>query len=131
VGFATRKEIMKRLLVMVLLAIIAGAGLWTWFALSWDYSSGERAGVLQKLSRKGWVCKTDEGELAMYIVSGIQPQIWAFSVRDAATMAELNKVVGRKVQLHYTEHPGVPSTCFAESAYFVDQVSLVDNVPGP
>jgi len=29
------------------------------------YSDGERVGYIQKISRKGWVCKTWEGELAM------------------------------------------------------------------
>ncbi|HVX88642.1 MAG TPA: hypothetical protein VG940_06930, partial [Gemmatimonadales bacterium] len=37
--------------------------LWTWLALHWSYSEGERAGTLQKFSRKGWICKTWEGEL--------------------------------------------------------------------
>jgi hypothetical protein len=39
-----------------------------WAMLTWSYASGERAGCVQKLSRKGWICKTGEGEMAM--VSG-------------------------------------------------------------
>jgi len=34
------------------------------------------------------------------------------------------------VQLHYTEHPGVPTSCFADTRYFVDNVSITDNEPG-
>ena len=103
--------------------------LYTWFMLSWSYSEGERAGVLQKFSRRGWVCKTNEGELALYVVGGVAPQIWYFSVRDAEVAKELRTAVGRQVRLHYTEHPGLPTTCFAETRYFVDQLEIVD-APG-
>jgi hypothetical protein len=96
---------------------------WTWFTLQWSYSDGERVGVLQKLSRKGWICKTYEGELALYVVSGMAPQIWSFSVRDAAVADQLNKLSGKRVRLHYTEHRGVPSNCFGDTGYFVDQGS--------
>ena len=99
--------------------------LYTMFMLWWSYSEGERAGVLQKFSKRGWICKTSEGELAMYVVGGIAPQIWNFSVRDDATAEELTKAVGRQVRLHYTEHPGLPTTCFGETAYFVDGVEIV------
>jgi len=119
-----------RWLVFLLLLLIAGGALWTWLSLSWAYSDGERAGVLQKLSRRGWICKTEEGELAQYVVAGVSPQIWEFSVRDPAVGAQLNKLVGHKVQLHYTEHAGVPSSCFADTRYFVDRVTVVDNLPG-
>ena len=81
--------------------------LYTLFMLWWSYSEGERAGVLQKFSKRGWICKTYEGELAMYVVGGVAPQIWNFSVRDEATAAELTRAVGRQVRLHYTEHPGL------------------------
>jgi len=114
----------------LLLLIMVGVGLWTWLALSWAYSDGERAGVLQKFSRRGWVCKTQEGELAQYVVAGVSPQIWAFSVRDPVVGAQLNKVVGRKLQLHYTEHAGVPSSCFGDTRYYVDRVTVVDSQSG-
>ncbi len=71
-----------RIVVVVLVLVVLLAGLWTWFSLSWAYSEGERAGVLQKFSRKGWLCKTYEGELAQYVVGGVAPQIWFFSTRD-------------------------------------------------
>jgi len=108
-----------------MLLAIAGAGLWTWFSLSWAYSDGTRAGVLQKLSRRGWICKTEEGELAQYVVAGVSPQIWLFSVRDRKLGAQLEKLVGERVQIHYTEHSGVPTSCFADTRYFVDRVTLI------
>src|SRR5271165_6567041 len=113
-----------RVLLLLLLIIFGGAWLWTWLTLAWAYSDGERAGVLQKFSRKGWICKTQEGELAQYVVAGVSPQIWQFSVRDPAVAAQLNKAVGERVQLHYTEHRGVPTDCFAATPYFVDRVTL-------
>jgi hypothetical protein len=118
-----------RVLVMFIVVVVAGIGLWSWLTLSWAYSDGERAGVLQKFSRKGWVCKTQEGEIAQYLVAGISPQMWLFSVRDKTVAAQLDKAVGHRVQLHYTEHPGVPTSCFAETRFFVDRITVTDTEP--
>ena len=103
------------LLIAVLLALVIG-GLWTWFSLSWAYSEGERAGVLQKFSRKGWICKTYEGELALYVVGGVAPQIWHFSTRDPKLAEELSASVGQHVRVHYTEHRGVPTQLLRRDA---------------
>ena len=116
-------------LLWTVLALCVLLTLYTLFMLSWSYSEGERAGVLQKFSRRGWVCKTNEGELAMYVVGGVAPQIWNFSARDKTVAGELHKAVGRQVRLHYTEHPGLPTSCFGETGHFVDHVEIVDS-PG-
>ncbi len=116
-----------RALLVLLLAAGVALALWTWLTLSWPYSDGVRAGVLQKFSRKGWLCKTYEGELAQFIVAGVSPQIWEFSVRDPAVAADLGKTVGRGVRLHYTEHRGVPTDCFGDTRYFVDEVTVIEN----
>jgi hypothetical protein len=110
-----------RFLSLVLLVVI-GIVAWAWMTLTWDYSDGDRAGVLQKFSRKGWICKTWEGELAQYVVPGLAPQIWPFTVRDAAVATELTNHMGEKLQLHYREHRGIPTSCFGETGYFVDQL---------
>jgi len=94
-------------------------------AFAWSYSDGQRAGILQKFSRKGWICKTYEGELAMSIVPGVAPTIWEFSVRDPAVVSRLTSAIGDRVALHYTEHRGVPTTCFGQTNYFVDSVNVV------
>jgi hypothetical protein len=117
-----------RYLLVFLLVLFAGTALWTWLTLQWAYSDGTRSGVLQKFSRRGWLCKTQEGELALYS-GGLAPQMWLFSVRDAGVGAQIEKAVGARVQLHYTEHPGVPSTCFADTRYFVDRVTVTDPSP--
>src|ERR1700728_1278789 len=125
-----------RWFMIMLLVLIVGCGLWTWLTLAWAYADGERAGVLQKFVRRGWLCKTQEGEIALYygggqyMGAGISPQLWDFSVRDKAVAEQLSKAVGRRVQLHYTEHPGIPTNCFADTRYFVDKVTITDNESG-
>jgi hypothetical protein len=94
-------------------------------AFAWSYSDGQRAGILQKFSRKGWVCKTYEGELAMSIVPGVAPTIWEFSVRDPVVVSRLKSAIGDRVALHYTEHRGIPTSCFGQTNYFVDSVTVV------
>jgi hypothetical protein len=118
-----------RWILILLVVVVAGMSLWSWLTLSWSYSDGERAGVLQKISRKGWLCKTREGELAQYVVAGVSPQIWQFSVRDPNVAAQLDKAVGERVQLHYTEHRGIPTSCFADTSYFVDRVTVKEENP--
>jgi hypothetical protein len=125
-----------RWVVTLLLLLIVGSGLWTWLTLAWAYAEGERAGVLQKFVRRGWFCKTQEGEIALYygggqyMGAGISPQLWDFSVRDKSVAANLIKAVGHRVQLHYTEHPGIPTNCFADTRFLVDRVTVTDNEPG-
>jgi hypothetical protein len=125
-----------RWLSILLLMLIVCSGLWTWLTLAWAYAEGERAGVLQKFVRRGWICKTQEGEIALYygggqyMGAGTSPQLWDFSVRDASVAAALTKAVGHRVQLHYTEHPGIPTNCFADTRYLVDRVTVTDNEPG-
>jgi hypothetical protein len=111
-------------LVVTVLLVVVAAG-WTWLTLSWAYSEGERAGVLQKFSKKGWICKTYEGEVAQYVVGGVAPQIWYFSVRDAAVAEQLFKVVGQNVQLRYTEHRGIPTNCFGDTPYFAESFTII------
>jgi hypothetical protein len=110
--------------VLVLAAPIVLLALWLVLVLNWSYSEGERAGILQKFSRKGWVCKTWEGELAMTTVPGVAPVLWNFSVRDDEVARQLSDAVGRRVVLHYTEHRGIPTSCFGETGHFIESVKL-------
>ena len=110
-------------------ALLAAIALYTWLALKFEYSNGDRAGVLQKFSRKGWICKTYEGELALYVVAGVQPEIWNFTVRDPALAERLAAAVGQRAQLHYAEHKGLPSSCFGETGYFVDGITAITAAP--
>jgi hypothetical protein len=114
-----------RILLWLILIVVVILGAWAAFSLSWAYSEGDRAGVLQKFSKKGWLCKTYEGELALYIVGGVAPQIWYFSTRDEDLAKQLSGAVGKNIQLHYTEHRGIPTNCFAETPYFARSFQVV------
>jgi len=117
------------MLLAVLLTVVLAAAGYLWFVLHWSYSEGDRAGVLQKFSRKGWLCKTWEGELAQYVVPGVAPTIWHFSVRDDEVAAQLRQATGQWVALHYTEHKGIPTSCFGETGYFVRSVRVEQKSP--
>lgn len=99
---------------------------YTWLTLHWSYSSGERAGYVQKFSHKGWLCKTWEGELAMVSMPGTMSEKFQFSVTDDTVSDKINKNLGKRVSLTYEQHVGVPSTCFAETQYFVTDVRVVE-----
>ena len=91
-----------------------------------SYSDGDRVGYLQKLSRKGWLCKTFEGELAMTTVPGVAPTLWDFTVWDDDVAKKLDGQMGKRVVLHYKEVRHLPTTCFGETTYFVDRADIVD-----
>jgi hypothetical protein len=95
----------------------------------WSYSSGERAGWVQKLSSKGWICKTWEGEMAMVSMPGTTTEKFYFTVWDHDVAAQLNKVMGKRVSLHYEEKRGIPTNCFGETRHYVTKVSVVDEIP--
>jgi hypothetical protein len=105
---------------------LLGAG-WVWFTLHWSYSEGERTGYVQKLSKKGWVCKTWEGEIAMVTMPGAIPEKFKFTVRDDAIAGKINAAAGHRVVLHYQQYKFIPSTCFGETEYFIDGMRDVDS----
>jgi len=111
-----------RLVVLLLVlsaALIAG---YTWVALHYAYSSGERAGYVQKISKKGWLCRTWEGELAMTTLPGTAPQLFQFSVRDDAMARKIMEAAGQRVALVYEQYKGLPSSRFGETEYFITSV---------
>ncbi len=103
--------------------------LYLWAALSWTYSTGERAGWVQKLSKKGWICKTWEGELAMVSMSGAAQEKFLFTVWDEAVARQVNAAMGKRVSLHYDEKVGLPTTCFGETRHWVNKVTVVQDIP--
>src|SRR6218665_245261 len=97
--------------------------------LNWNYASGERAGWVQKLSNKGWLCKTWEGELALVSLPGSTPEKFQFTIHDEAVAAQVNAVMGQRVSLHYVQKVGLPTSCFGETPHFVPGVRLQDEIP--
>ena len=112
------------LLPLVLIAVL-GAG-YVWLVVTWSYSNGERAGWVQKLSKKGWLCKTWEGELSMVAMPGSMPEKFLFTVHDDALAGKLNQAMGKRVALSYEQHIGIPSTCFGDTQYFITAVKVVE-----
>lgn len=105
-----------------ILSILLLFVLYTWLTLSWSYSSGERAGLVQKISQKGWVCKTWEGELIMVSMPGTQAEKFYFTVRDEPLAKRISAAAGKRVKLVYEEHKGVPTSCFGETSYYVRDI---------
>jgi hypothetical protein len=99
--------------------------IYTAIVLTWSYSDGDRSGTLYKFSRKGWICKTWEGELNI-TPTAAAPTVWRFTVRDDDVAKLVNQALGRPVVVHYSEHRGVPTSCFGETNYYVDAVKLLD-----
>lgn len=110
------------LIFTLLVVLLLGLAAYTWLVLNWSYSSGERAGLLQKFSRKGWVCKTWEGELMLTAMPGAIPEKFEFTVRDDKLAAELSASAGKKIVLSYSQHKGLPSSCFGDTEYFAQQM---------
>ncbi len=100
--------------------------LYTWASLNWVYSSGERAGYVQKFSLKGYLCKTWEGEIVLVSMPGTQAEKFFFTVHDEAVAKKVNDSMGLRVKIHYQEHKGIPSSCFGETAYFVDELVVLE-----
>jgi hypothetical protein len=119
-----RNKVLIALFILLLIPAVIIA-LWIWVALGYTYASGERAGYIQKISKKGWVCKTWEGELAMANLPGTMPQIFAFTVRKDSVAEILEKNIGKQVSITYEQHRGIPTTCFGETEYFVTRVQRV------
>lgn len=111
-------------LSVVLLIAVLGAG-YTAAVLNFSYSTGERVGFVQKMSKKGWLCRTWEGELAMSPVPGAPPQLFPFTVRDDAVAARISASEGKRVALNYEQKVGIPTSCFGETSYFVTGVRVV------
>jgi len=111
---------MIKAIVAVLVLVIAGVAAFTWLTLHWSYSTGERAGYVQKLSRKGWICKTWEGEMAMVTTPGTLTEKFYFTVPSDAVAAKLNANVGKRMALQFEQHRWIPSSCFGDTEYFVN-----------
>jgi hypothetical protein len=117
-----RRHRWKLILIMVLVIAVGVGTLWTAATLTFSYSSGDRIGYVQKLSRKGWICRTWEGELAMTPVPGAAPEIFQFTIRNDSVAKNVTDGEGKKVALHYEEKRGVPSSCFGDTRYFITAV---------
>ena len=106
-GVKKTKKFFRKLFVFSLLGLIVAGGLYLAWA-NWTYSEGTRTGYLMKLSKKGYVFKTYEGQLNL---GGFQESdntsilgnVWSFSLKEEGLVKELEKMEGKKVLLRYKE----------------------------
>lgn len=122
-------KILRLIFAPVFILALLAAG-WTWLTLHWSYAEGERTGYVQKLSRKGWLCKTWEGEIVMVTMPGAIPEKFEFTVHDQGVVEAINRLAGNRVVLRYKQHKFIPTSCFGETEYFVDNVRAVSEMPG-
>jgi hypothetical protein len=128
-----RQEGLSLVTLMILILVVTGLlfAAYIWAMLSWSYSSGERAGWVQKLSNKGYICKTWEGEMALVSLPGSMPEKFIFTVWDDKAAEKLHFLMGKRVSLHYEQHIWLPSSCFGETGYFVTDAKIIDETPAP
>ncbi len=115
----------KALVALVVLGIVGLMG-FTWLTLRWSYSQGERAGYVQKLAKRGWFCKTWEGEMAMVTMPGTVSEKFYFTVPNDSVAATLNANVGKRMALRYEQHKWIPSSCFGDTEYFVTSARVME-----
>ena len=128
-----RRHSYGRFFLGAIVATLALAALWMVIAWQWNYSEGERAGWVQKFSKKGWLCKTWEGEIALVSMPGAIPEKFEFTVLDDAVAAQINRYMGQRVSLTYAQKVGLPTSCFGDTRYYVTAVLPVNelqNYPG-
>ena len=111
----------KLLLLTLVMLPVAAFALWSAVTLNWTYSEGVRPGYVQKVSKKGYLCKTWEGVLYTDL-KGFRADSFLFTVRSDSIAQLLQSLSGRQVSLDYQQHVKVPSSCFGDSEYFVSGV---------
>jgi hypothetical protein len=115
-----------KLTVLLVFGIpLAGLALWTVIGLNWAYSSGTRSGTVQKISRRGWLCKTWEGTLYTSLTPGFRADSFNFTVRNDSLAGVLEGLSGKRVAVHYDQHTLVPLSCFGDTEYFVSGVDVL------
>ena len=124
-SITTKANLIKNI-VIVAAILFALCALYLWFAFTWSYSTGERAGYVQKFSKTGWVCKTWEGELSMMSLPGQVPEKFHFTVRNNTVAERINQSLGKKIALNYDQYKGLPTSCFGDTEFFVSDVKVIE-----
>ena len=122
----TTKENLFKNIAIVVVAVFALCAVYLWLAFTWSYSTGERAGYVQKFSKKGWVCKTWEGELSMMSLPNQVPEKFFFTVRNNIVAEKINQSLGKKVALNYDQYKGLPTSCFGDTEFFVSDIKSIE-----
>jgi len=125
-----KKAVKKTSLWIIGILVIVGIGYYIFAGMT--YSEGTRSGVLTKISRKGVIFKTYEGDLALSGVGGymFNPKedgnVWSFSVKDDNVYDKVRQYEGRAVSLEYKETYRT-FIWWGETRYFITDIKLLDN----
>lgn len=97
------KSIFKKTLwILFITALLCGVTYY--FYRTYTLSEGTRTGMLFKISRKGKIFKTYEGQIQLAGATMMSKQsIWEFSVTNPKTYNDLQNLEGKNVRLHYKE----------------------------
>jgi hypothetical protein len=131
----TQKEISKdiqhkkkggcgKYVFMFLFAFLLIGGVAFWWKYYYTYSDGSRSGLLQKLSHKGNLMKTYEGELVLSSISStnsvaLASEKFFFSVASDSVAKRMMEYEGKRVRLHYEQKKGT-LPWRGDSEYIVD-----------
>ena len=108
---------MKRVLVIISIVLVLVFGIFIWIASAFDYSDGYRVGNVIKLSHKGMLFKTYEGQIDMGFLGpddeentgtgAVATRLWDFSVHsgDVEARKQIDEAIanGYKVKIYYKE----------------------------
>ncbi len=109
---------------LITFALLAFA---VYFLFFKPFSIGHREGFVTKLSKKGYIFKTWEGELRTNVLSLNDVNTFVFSVADKNVVDVLNKIDQRVyVKLHYKQY--ILRAFFkGDTKYFIDRVEIMNN----
>jgi hypothetical protein len=126
VGTPKKRHRFRNFLLLLLFLFALGSAIWTWATVTFAYSTGEKTGFVQELTRQGWLCKTWEGALAVAPAPGAAPEVFAFTIRDDSIASALQRALPARVTLTYEHHRGVPTSCFGETPYYITGFRTVE-----
>ncbi len=122
------KRIFRRLINWIFVVLVLCACTFVYWKYYFTYSEGFRSGLLQKMSYKGNVFKTYEGELVMSSILtktnvGIASEKFLFSVVNDSVAKAMQFLEGKAVRIHYKQKNGT-LPWRGGSEYIVDSAVL-------
>ncbi len=101
----TIKQRFKTTIFRIFLVSILVFAIVLWVC-SWTYSEGTRSGNLIKVSTKGVVFKSFEGELnlgGVRMLEGLEGNIWSFTILNDDVAQGVKEFEGKRVKVYYKE----------------------------
>jgi hypothetical protein len=109
-----------KILGSLLLLVVIVLALWTWFALSYRYATGQKTGYVQSLTKNGWLCKTWEGEMTVNPIGSVPSPNFRFTIRSDSLATVVQNLIGKEVTVDYAQHVALPSKCLGDTPFFIE-----------